>query len=478
MSDESVAGADYRPGPESGRKLGVAEWSMILAIGLPWLWKRRPSSLQSFDDTRKLTLNVLIVAAGFLLALMVVKATLEKLMVIDPISVPKSLEEMGYTGTIVAQRLIDQAHAIGEEAKTNKERVRIGNDSQYASLSSIQLPASGLTIKSMVAALRDLLGVEDRRIGGEITIKRAGTAWFPARYGLLLRFSGPSGRTTGFVESENLDELMKLSARAIVNETDPYVLAVYLHRIGASEDRDRLIDRMIASKDTQLTKWALTMRGSLLAEDGEFRQAASFYEMAIKLDWQFAVAYYNWGNLLMEMQDHDGAIEKYRKATEFRPSYEEAHYNWALALLRKSDVEGGTAKLRKRSKVAGNAAEYRALWARVLAVQRKHEEAVDQIREALAINPSCLECYLQWAELLTDKRAHDEAIEQIRIAMALEPKATVPRLAWATVLERKGAFDDAVEKYREVMNSDPKRYGHLEGEIFRASVFRDKGAGP
>jgi hypothetical protein len=187
MPDNTDPGQKNRPS-RIAQFWGVAEW-LLMAIAvsaLPWLLDRTPKSL---DDLRKLAINVLVVAAIGLIGFTVYRAYDERLAIVEPITIPKSLEEQqGYTGIIVARQLIDRVEHINATARTRVARVRVGQESQFASLSSLQVPSSGLTLQTFVSLLRTVFGRQDERIGGEITIKQSDEPSSRAVYQLLLRF--------------------------------------------------------------------------------------------------------------------------------------------------------------------------------------------------------------------------------------------------------------------------------------------------
>lgn len=140
------------------------------AVALGWLWKNRPSPLKSFDDTRRFAVNFLLATTIALLIFVIAEATFDKSPLVEPISVPKPLEEVGYTGTVIAQRLIDEIHVVGKQAKTSKNRVLFKDESRVDSLASLQLPSSSFSVRSVVSMMRSALGIRDNKIGGEITI--------------------------------------------------------------------------------------------------------------------------------------------------------------------------------------------------------------------------------------------------------------------------------------------------------------------
>jgi protein O-GlcNAc transferase len=64
---------------------------------------------------------------------------------------------------------------------------------------------------------------------------------------------------------------------------------------------------------------------------GEYEQALSYYEEAIRIDPLFADAYSNMGNLLKELGRLDEAITKYEMAIQLKPHFADAHNNLACA---------------------------------------------------------------------------------------------------------------------------------------------------
>lgn len=251
MSDESAPGGDFFATEETRTLRQVGLWAScaIVASSVARVWTSRPPFLKSFDAIRRFAVNIFIITIALLFGVVIFRATTETITVVDPISVPKQLEEAGYSGTIIAQHLIDQVALIGEKAATRKERVRFGRDSRFANLGTIEVPSSGLTVRSLVWILRDLFAVEDNRIGGEILVQRPAASGLPTRYALTLRFDRRVGRTISVVEADNVEELLVYSARAVIREFDPYVLASYLREMGADREADRVIENLFGSTD-------------------------------------------------------------------------------------------------------------------------------------------------------------------------------------------------------------------------------------
>ena len=62
--------------------------------------------------------------------------------------------------------------------------------------------------------------------------------------------------------------------------------------------------------------------------------AESLYRRATIADPEYALAFFDLGNVLDEMQRLDDATEAYQKAVALVPQYADAHYNLALAYER------------------------------------------------------------------------------------------------------------------------------------------------
>jgi tetratricopeptide (TPR) repeat protein len=479
MSDESMAGGDFVSKQEAARERSFAEWCMVLAIGAPIAWKNRPAALRSFESAGKFTVNFFIVVVGILLILVIYRATMEKLTIIEPISLPKAMEERGFTGTVVAQRLIDQVHAIGAAATTHKERVRFDSSSQFAALSAVQVPSSGLTVQSMVSVLRDLVGAEDSRIGGEITVVRPATAYLPARYSLLLRFDRPAGRTTNVVESDNVDDLISLSARAIVYEHDPYVLASYLYQKEAWTDMDRVIDRLIGSPDPDVAKWAFLLRGLDMKRQRKNGDAIKYYNRALALDPGFALAHNNLGALFMNNGDRVNAIKHFDRAIELNPKLALAWANLGVVLNLKGEFEAAKALFETALKINPKAADVYYKWGWALAGESDYDGAIEKYRRATEVDLKAVDAYHDWAQILIEqKKDRDGAIETYSRAIRLNPKYETAYWELGWLLKDKQQYDQSIESFRQVVTLAPEKSSEIADIVSALATFRDRGNVP
>ena len=63
---------------------------------------------------------------------------------------------------------------------------------------------------------------------------------------------------------------------------------------------------------------------SIYRQNGEFTSAKMHLHASLEIDSQNPITYYNYGNLLVDMQRGEEAIEMYEKAIEINPDFNEA----------------------------------------------------------------------------------------------------------------------------------------------------------
>jgi len=63
---------------------------------------------------------------------------------------------------------------------------------------------------------------------------------------------------------------------------------------------------------------------SIYRENGEFTSAKMHLKDSLEIDGENPITYYNYGNLLVDMEHNEEAIEMYKKAMEINPEFDEA----------------------------------------------------------------------------------------------------------------------------------------------------------
>src|SRR5262249_13382754 len=159
-----------------------------------------PEWLLTLEGPRKFTINALVVIASLASSIVGVTAVLPPAHVVETIGVPKDLEGDGYTSAIVAQRLIDAVAEINRTATLSRRiGVYVLSDAEAAQPQSTDsegpsdayamdapfsltcddpakkydVAVGGVSLTSVILYVRELLGLSDTRISGEITVENA-----------------------------------------------------------------------------------------------------------------------------------------------------------------------------------------------------------------------------------------------------------------------------------------------------------------
>jgi tetratricopeptide (TPR) repeat protein len=77
--------------------------------------------------------------------------------------------------------------------------------------------------------------------------------------------------------------------------------------------------------------------GTLYYNQGQFQRAEQLYRMATESDPEYALAFFDLGNVLDELKRVSESIAAYEAAVKLAPKYADAHYNLALALERSGE---------------------------------------------------------------------------------------------------------------------------------------------
>ena len=466
MPDNSNTEQEARGGPIVPSWLFTG-WLLMAGVGgLSWLWGRTPKAL---DEVRRLAINVVVLVPTLLIGYTMWQAVNEDMMIVDSFVVPKALEDQGYAGKSVAQRLIDRVEFIHSTAKARVERQQIGHESQFASLSSLQVPQSGLTIETVVSIMRTLFRAPDDRIGGEITIEREAHGLMARTYAATLRFdierNTPDrlGRPTDsrhFVkrfEASSLDELIEQSAQAIVEKTAPATLASYLYQAGEWSELDTLLDQLVESSKQKIRVRAWTLRGVRLAEQCRFDEALPYFERAIRANPNGKFVLIKYGEALTKAGRMDEAIEIFEQAENLPTKSPNVllYGSWAkaLALASSDGLSAAEAKLRhadgQADKVGGRDSRIHRVWGDILRDRKQYDRAKDEYRIAVALDPQDPAAYEKWGHVLFEQRDFAGATDKLRLAISRNGQApeTRYRLGWA--LLHQGDIAGAIGAFRE-----------------------------
>jgi tetratricopeptide (TPR) repeat protein len=333
------------------------------------------------------------VLVGLLLVGLLVWEMMRERVVIEPLSVPKDLAEAGFTGEVIAQRLLAEIRAIQAGSQTTLQRRAIG----YASLDlemPIAVAGSHISPRALAAYLRNAAcGWSSWACRPQLRFSGDVTRWGEG-YQIEMRVVGgerlepPIRSMPVAVAMAELDRLIEHAAISVIWRTDPYILASFIYRLDRSE-AERLA-WLILQREPERSPAALraiNLLGLIRYDENDAPGAMENYQRAIKLDPSFAVAITNLGLVAYDLGDVEGAIDHYRKALAADPAYVLAHNNLGAALLDKDDLAEAAAACRRAIKLQPDFALAHYNLGRALERQGDLDGAVASYSRAAELGP-------------------------------------------------------------------------------------------
>lgn len=190
-------------------------------------------------------------------------------------------------------------------------------------------------------------------------------------------------------------------------------------------------------------------RGDAHRDRREWREAASAYGEALRLDWRLNWARVQMAHAVKEAGDPAGAVPLYRRALELAPDDADIWLNLGHAL-----------------KLAGSLGQAR----NAAGAARHRHEAVEAYRKALELDASLSPIWVQLGHELKERGDTQGAIDAYTRAVEAAPGDFDPHFQLAHALKSAGDMSGAIAAFRQAAAIDA---GHeeVEREIAGLSAF-------
>jgi hypothetical protein len=259
----------------------------------------------------RLVFELLIFVLLVALVAVVVKSTLKHATVIEPINVPPELASRGYTGTVVAQQLIDEVYAVVFNAQTTRAIGYRSHKPQSAELlpsvasnlavPQIEVPGTGISMGAVIYYLRDLFGIYDTKITGEIvrenTVRSGNEESGPPIYTLHLRSSEQAFYFRSPKPDRKLENILEAAALPLLEKLSPYIAGVAYWRKSDLTKAAAMAQQSLNSDSIDERKWGMNLRGLISDAHKRHSEARDRFIEALDLFPNFAQFYYNRGSV-------------------------------------------------------------------------------------------------------------------------------------------------------------------------------------
>ena len=194
-----------------------------------------------------------------------------------------------------------------------------------------------------------------------------------------------------------------------------------------------------------------------------WNNAIRYYEQALKLDPNYALAYCgladNYAYMGSVVMPEKEAIAKEKefaqKALELDPELAETHMSFALALVAAYDWRNGLKEFDRTLELNPNLAFAYELQSWTLNGLGRFDEAIAKTKKAVELDPlnpffqMSLSFYQYWA------RQYDNAIAQARKTLEMDPNSTIARVLLGLSFLKKGDTGGAIAELQKTKAPDP-----------------------
>lgn len=328
--------------------------------------RRMKVSIPKIESQVSLIFSILLKAVLFTLlfgfALLIYKGLTIDRYTLKEIEVPDNFSSGGYTGTVLAHQIQDRLDEIRDvSAELRADSLEIS--ANEAPEMNVAVMGFGISLQSLIYYARDVMGKENKSIGGELTE-------LDDELKFHLRMTGVPSQTFSIdlfekKRSEALDSLMEEVSQHIMREINPQTLALYQ-----------------------------SMKGDYEKGLGTVRYIIN--EKKEELDW----AYWTWGYILFKQEEYPQAERKLKKATQLNSKA--PHYWSSLAMvqrLQRGKLEEGYRTLKQGIvyNPDGHNLWHNLAW--VYANKRMYDSAIYAIQKTISLKPDIYYYHTNLGEL-------------------------------------------------------------------------------
>ena len=239
---------------------------------------------------------------------------------------------------------------------------------------------------------------------------------------------------------------MKISLTSVTLRTSA-VLAVSLLvglTLGCHRDPNKVKQRYLDS-------------GKRYADQGKLKEASIQFQNALKIDRNFAEAYYQLSKVNLKQGALMPAYADLMRVVDLQPGNLPARIDLGNLLLAGKQPDKAADQANAVLAIQNNNADAYALLSSIAASKNDRAEALTQIQKALAIDPNRAAFHTTLGLLQSSDPATATAGEgELRKAVSLDPKNVTAALVLASILERKGDLPGALQQLQSAQAADAK----------------------
>ncbi len=169
-----------------------------------------------------------------------------------------------------------------------------------------------------------------------------------------------------------------------------------------------------------------------------WRDSATLWSHALKVDPRNDVALNNFGAILAERGEIDAALSHFRAALEIRPLYADAYANIGSAFTRQGRIHEAIAQYEKAVDLQPNNPQMQNNFGAALAQESRLTEAIPHFQKAIDLQPGFPDPHHNLGSAFFMQGRIDEALAQLSRALELNPRSAGTKDVLTAVQMEKG----------------------------------------
>jgi serine/threonine protein kinase/Flp pilus assembly protein TadD len=179
------------------------------------------------------------------------------------------------------------------------------------------------------------------------------------------------------------------------------------------------------------------------------------YDQDIRLNPNYADAYYNKGLALLDLQRHEEAIQAFDQAIRRNPNYADTYHNKGLALNKLKRYEEAIQAFDQAIRLNPSSADTYHNKGLALNEMERYEEAIQAFDQTIRLNPDDANAYYNKGVALNKLRHYEEAIAAYDEAIRLNPNYVSAYDNKGNALYSLKHYEEAIAAYDEAIQLDP-----------------------
>lgn len=222
-------------------------------------------------------------------------------------------------------------------------------------------------------------------------------------------------------------------------------------------------------RDPNVRKQKYLESGKRYEANGKYKEAAIQFSNALKLDKNFAPAYYELAKTDLQMGSNQSAYQALMRTVDLDPSNVDARITLGNMLLAGRATPRAEDQAKAVLALNPNNADAYALLAGVALRNGNPAEARADMQRAISIDPK-RSAFHSGIALLEAQNPADEsdAEQELQKAASLDPKSATPHLLLAAMLEKKQDMQGAEQQFLLAIAAAPK---NLQARVSLAGLY-------